>query len=70
VSGPRRSGEDPLVGKRVRLTHTSDQYTSLKPGDEGTVSLVDDVGTVHVSWDSGSRLGLIPGEDRWTVLDG
>jgi len=57
-----------LVGTRVRLQHTSDQYTTLRPGDEGTVNLVDDLGTVHVHWDSGSRLGLVPGEDRWTEL--
>ena len=28
--------------------------------------MVDDVGTVHVRWDNGSTLGLVPGEDRWT----
>ena len=30
--------------------------------------LVDDNGTVHVQWDMGCRLGLIPGEDMWVVL--
>jgi hypothetical protein len=29
---------------------------------------VDSMGTVHVKWDSGSTLGLIQGEDQWTVL--
>jgi len=58
----------PLVGKRIRLEHCSDPYTRLRPGLEGTVSFVDDPGTVHVKWDDGSTLGLIPGEDRWTVL--
>lgn len=53
---------------RVRLLSTSDEHTSLRPGDEGTVTLVDAVGTVHVTWDNGSRLGLIPGEDRWEEL--
>ena len=52
-------------GDRVELIHTSDPYTSLKPGDQGTVQMVDDAGTVHVKWDSGSTLGLIPGEDRF-----
>ena len=60
--------DDPLVGRRVRLVATSDAYTSLRSGSEGTVTLVDDIGTVHVKWDDGSRLGLIAGEDRWTVL--
>ena len=51
--------------RRVRLIHTSDKYTELKAGDEGTVSLVDDMGTVHVDWDKGSNLGLLPGVDTW-----
>lgn len=57
-----------LVGRRVRLVRTTDSYTALVPGDEGTVDLVDDMGTVHVLWDNGSSLGLIPDEDQWTVI--
>lgn len=55
-------------GDRVRLVRCSDPYTRLRPGSEGTVSLVDAMGTVHVDWDSGSNLGLVPGEDQWKVL--
>lgn len=57
-----------MKGQRVRFISSSDPYTRLKYGDEGTVSLVDSLGTVHVSWDSGSSLGLIEGEDRWEVI--
>lgn len=56
------------IGRRVRLTATSDPYTSLRPGDEGVVTGVDDTGTVFVRWDSGSNLGLVPGEDHWIVV--
>jgi hypothetical protein len=52
-------------GTRVRLVSTSDPYTELKPGAEGVVSSVDSMGTVHVDSESGSDLGLIPGEDQW-----
>jgi hypothetical protein len=55
--------------RRVRLIRTSDEHTRLRPGAEGTVSLVDGTGTVHVRWDDGSRLGLIPGEDQWQEID-
>lgn len=55
-------------GRRVRLVHCTDPWTALSPGSLGTVSLVDDMGTVHVHWDDGSRLGLVPGEDSWVVL--
>jgi uncharacterized protein DUF4314 len=51
-------------GDRVVLVRTSDPYTNLKPGAYGTVSLVDGLGTVHVDWDNGSKLGMIPGEDH------
>lgn len=57
------------VGDRVELVSTSDTFTRLQPGVQGTVSFIDDVGTVHVDWDNGAHLGLIPGEDRWRVLD-
>jgi len=56
-------------GDRVVLVYTSDPYTKLQPGAQGTVSAIDDAGTVHVQWDSGSGLGLIPGEDRFRVED-
>lgn len=59
-----------LVGKRVRLVYCNDPYTRLRPGDEGTVVLVDDMDTVHVSWDSGSQLGLVAEDgDRFTVIE-
>lgn len=53
-------------GERVELVATTDPHTRLRPGARGTVTTVDDLGTVHVAWDDGSRLGLVPGEDRWT----
>ena len=40
-----------------------DPYTSLRPGDKGTVTGVDDIGTIFVNWDSGSSLGVAFGED-------
>ncbi len=32
-------------------------------GTEGTVTGVDDIGTIHVNWDNGSCLGVVLGED-------
>lgn len=45
-------------GTRVRFIHTNDPWTRLVAGALGTVSLVDDFGTVHINWDDGSHLGL------------
>lgn len=57
------------AGTRVRLTHMDDPYSRLKPGDEGSVVGVDDIGTIHVKWDNGSTLGVVFGEDRCKKLD-
>lgn len=51
-------------GTRVELVSMSDPYTTLQPGDKGTVSTVDDIGTIFVKWDNGSTLGVAYGEDR------
>ena len=51
-------------GTRVELVRMEDPYTRLKPGDQGSVSFIDDTGTIFVNWDSGSRLGVVFGEDE------
>ena len=56
-------------GTRVMLLSMDDPYSKLEPGDRGTVRAVDDAGTVHVSWDSGSGLGLVYGEDSFRKLN-
>ena len=50
-------------GSRVELIRMDDPYRKLPEGARGTVTGVDDIGTVHVCWDDGGRLGLVPGED-------
>jgi hypothetical protein len=51
------------VGTRVELISCTDQFTDLKPGDQGVVRYVDDIGTCHIIWDNGSSLGMALGED-------
>ena len=50
-------------GTRVELMSMDDPYSKLKPGDQGTVEMVDDIGTIFVRWDCGSGLGVAYGED-------
>lgn len=52
------------VGTRVELISMEDEYRKLKPGERGTVTGVDDIGTIHVNWDCGSCLGVAYGEDH------
>lgn len=52
------------VGCRVKLVHLgNDPYSELLPGDLGTVSIIDDTGTIFVNWDRGSTLGIVYGVD-------
>jgi hypothetical protein len=51
------------AGTRVALVSMNDPYTKLQPGDEGAVIVVDDMGTIHIQWDSGSTLGAVYGTD-------
>lgn len=56
------------TGTRVELVHMDDPYTSLTTGDKGTVRFVDDIGTIHISWDCGSSLGAVYGVDVITKI--
>ena len=57
---------------RVRLVHTSDQYTKLKTGDIGTLvsTHTDPWGAViaEIKWDCGSSLSLIEGIDQYEII--
>lgn len=55
-------------GTRIALVSMDDPYSKLQPGDKGTVEFVDDIGTIFVSWDNGSGLGLAYGEDSCRKL--
>ncbi len=65
----KRLKSDYSPGTRVILIKMDDPYTRLKPGENGTVTGVDDIGTIHVNWDSGSSLGVAFGEDLCRKID-
>lgn len=56
------------IGTRLRLISMDDPYQHPCNGMEGTVRFVDDAGTIHMFWDNGSTLGLIPGTDRFEKI--
>ena len=62
--------EEYPVGTPVELLSMDDPYNrKLIPGCKGTVKHVDDMGTIHVSWDCGSSLGVVYGEDSCRKID-
>lgn len=58
------------AGCRVELISMSDPYRPMPEGLQGTVSCVDDTGTIHVHWDNGSSLGVVYGEDSCRRISG
>ena len=56
-------------GTRIELDFMGDDPRPIAPGTRGTVRIVDDIGTVHCVFDNGRRLGLIPGEDSFHVIE-
>ena len=47
-------------GTRIRLNSMDDPYAPILPGTEGEVDFVDDIGTIHMKWDNGRTLGIVP----------
>jgi hypothetical protein len=58
---------EPEVGMRVMNIRMNDS-DPVDEGMMGTITTIDSLGTIHVRWDDGRRLGLIPGEDEYTIL--
>lgn len=56
-------------GCRIKCLNMNDPYHAVPSGTMGTVNYVDDAGTIHMNWDNGQSLGLIPGEDSFQRIN-
>lgn len=57
-------------GTRIQLDHMEDPFASIPDGMTGTVTFVDDAGTLHMRWDNGRSLGVVPGVDAFHKIGG
>lgn len=55
-------------GTRIKLIKMNDKYAPPS-GTIGTVDFVDDIGQIHVKWESGGSLALVIGEDDFEVIE-
>ncbi len=60
---------DPVAkqGMRIRMQMMDDDRP-ISSGMEGTIKRIDSLGTLHVKWDNGRTLGVIPNEDKYELL--
>ena len=56
-------------GTRIRLNHMDDPYDPVADGTLGTVEHVDDAGQIHMKWDDGGGLALVPDEDDFEIIE-
>lgn len=57
------------VGTRVRLVKMNEEAHPVAPGTYGSITMIDDIGTLHMNWDNGSCLGLVVGVDEFITED-
>jgi len=55
-------------GCTVEMVHMDDEFAPHK-GTKGKVIHVDDIGSIHIAWETGSTLGVVPGVDMVRKLD-
>lgn len=55
-------------GVTVQLVYTRDIKHPIAIGSEGKVIKVDDIGTIHVKWEDGQKIGIIYGEDTIRIV--
>lgn len=63
----KRIKEEYPPGTRLKLIGMKDPY-ALPSGVQGTVESVDDMAQIHVKWDNGSELAVIPDIDEFFKL--
>lgn len=55
------------VGTRIQLDHMEGE-SDMPDGLRGTVNFIDDQGQLHMKWDNGCSLAVIPNVDSFHIL--
>ena len=64
----QRTKESYPPGTRILLLHMDDPHAPVPCGTRGTVVHVDDAAQLHMKWDNGRTLAVVPSVDRFRKL--
>lgn len=57
------------IGTVIELTaDMDDKYAPIAKGTQGEIVSIDDMGTLHMKWQNGRSLGVVPFEDSFMVI--
>ena len=55
-------------GTKIQLISMRDEKYPILPGTIGEVTHIDDMGSIHMKWQNGSSLALIPEVDSFKAV--
>ena len=56
------------IGTKIQLISMRDEKYPILPRTIGEVTHIDDLGSIHMKWQNGSSLALIPKVDSFKVV--
>lgn len=57
------------IGTRVKLTKDMDDKYPILAGTIGTIDYIDSEGQLHMMWENGRTLALIPEVDEFEIIN-
>lgn len=58
------------AGTKIQLISMRDEKYPVLPRTIGEVTHIDDMGSIHMKWENGSSLAIIPEADSFKVVGG
>ena len=55
-------------GAMVVCDYMDDPYNPVPNGTKGEIMMVDSIGQIHVYWENGSGLALVPDRDKFHLI--
>lgn len=57
------------IGSKIKLLEKMEDIQGIKAGQLGILEYIDDEGSLHMRWDNGSGLAIIPETDKFEVIE-